>query len=219
MIKFLLNNLLRQTGESINNLSSQTGISRTSLTKLANDESKMIQFETIEKIMDHFGVDSFDELFTREYSFENIRFDFEIEGSNISLNDDGPSCDVLFYYESDRYVNKFVSFRLPIRVTKNSNSYGKISFYDFSYSTDDVEDDNRIREINAFFQETSDHNLESLFLNVISELAKKIKNVQLNKNDVITFAANSTKRVIYSWPYYVVSDLRLAEKFLDAKYS
>lgn len=57
MIKINLRNILNDQNISINELSKKTGISRTSLTPLINNESKMLQFETLNKIIKVLRVD------------------------------------------------------------------------------------------------------------------------------------------------------------------
>lgn len=71
MIKFNLKNLLEEKNYSITKLHSETGISRNSLTLLANGKSQGVQFETLEKISNALNVD-LSELFVR--SFDDLTF-------------------------------------------------------------------------------------------------------------------------------------------------
>ncbi|MEY8463303.1 helix-turn-helix domain-containing protein [Streptococcus merionis] len=76
MIKNNLKRILEQRGISINKLSNETGISRPTLTSLANNESQGIQFETLEKILVHLKV-SLTDLFeivteTNIFSFKTL---------------------------------------------------------------------------------------------------------------------------------------------------
>ncbi|HFI0104762.1 TPA: helix-turn-helix domain-containing protein [Streptococcus suis] len=56
MIITHLKDLLESKKISINKLSSETGLSRPTLTSLLNNESKGIQFDTLEKILDYFDI-------------------------------------------------------------------------------------------------------------------------------------------------------------------
>lgn len=62
MIVTRLSELLKINNISINELSDKIHVGRRPLTQLANNESKMVKFETIEKIMSFFQLSSFDEL-------------------------------------------------------------------------------------------------------------------------------------------------------------
>lgn len=62
MIKSRLKELLNETHTSVNQLSERIGINRTPLTQLLNNKTKMIKFETLEKIMNYFNIADFNEL-------------------------------------------------------------------------------------------------------------------------------------------------------------
>ncbi|VDG19078.1 hypothetical protein [Lactobacillus sp. CBA3605] [Lactiplantibacillus mudanjiangensis] len=57
MIKSKLNDILEEKNISIRELAEQTGINRASLSQLANNESKMIKFETLDKLIKALHVD------------------------------------------------------------------------------------------------------------------------------------------------------------------
>ena len=56
MIQTNLKELLNRNNISINKLSIETGLSRPTLTSLMNNESKGIQFDTLEKLLDYFNI-------------------------------------------------------------------------------------------------------------------------------------------------------------------
>lgn len=58
LIKFNLKQLLNEKNMTMSDLSSQTGISRTSLSKLATGKSQGIQFDTLNKIVEFFSIKS-----------------------------------------------------------------------------------------------------------------------------------------------------------------
>lgn len=73
MIENNLKKLLREKKISVNMLSKETGLSRPTLTSLMNNDSKGIQFETLEKIIDYFDISISD--FFSVYS-EEVTFSF-----------------------------------------------------------------------------------------------------------------------------------------------
>lgn len=80
MLKIRLKELMEEYGTNINELSENTGINRRPLTQLAKNKSKMVKFETLDKILDFFGI-SYDELFIetvdRKIGFKLDKFDRE----------------------------------------------------------------------------------------------------------------------------------------------
>lgn len=73
MITTNLKNLLDNKKISINKLSNETGLSRPTLTSLMNNESKGIQFDTLERLLDYFEISLSD--FFNVYH-EEITFSF-----------------------------------------------------------------------------------------------------------------------------------------------
>ena len=73
MIQTNLKELLNRNNISINKLSIETGLSRPTLTSLMNNESKGIQFDTLEKLLDYFNISISD--FFSVYN-EEIIFNF-----------------------------------------------------------------------------------------------------------------------------------------------
>lgn len=87
MIVIKLKELLEKNNVSINELSDETGISRTSLTQLANGVSKMVRMETISKIMDFFSLDNITDLMEKisKYSYDVEQFKVDFKKKNISF--------------------------------------------------------------------------------------------------------------------------------------
>lgn len=73
MIQTNLKELLNKNNISINRLSIETGLSRPTLTSLMNNESKGIQFDTLEKLVNYFEI-SISEFFNIQN--QNIEFGF-----------------------------------------------------------------------------------------------------------------------------------------------
>ncbi len=57
MIKSHLSVLMAERGLNISDLSKATGLNRNTLSSLYNNEAKGVQFETLDKLTDYFGVD------------------------------------------------------------------------------------------------------------------------------------------------------------------
>lgn len=89
MIQTNLKELLNKNNISINRLSIETGLSRPTLTSLMNNESKGIQFDTLEKLLDYFDISISD--FFSVYS-EEVIFNFlsEIPLSKVKTMEGSP---------------------------------------------------------------------------------------------------------------------------------
>lgn len=71
MIKINLKELMEKNKISINKLSNETGLSRPTLTSLLNNDSKGVQFDTLETLLDYFNISIADLLIVtdREITF------------------------------------------------------------------------------------------------------------------------------------------------------
>lgn len=56
MLKFNLDQILKDTEQNISEVSRDTGLSRKTLTQLSNNDSKGIQLSTLQKLMEHFNL-------------------------------------------------------------------------------------------------------------------------------------------------------------------
>lgn len=63
MLRLRLSHLMKRKGMSVNQLSEYTGVNRASLTQLINNESKMVKFETLDKIINVLNIDDVYDLF------------------------------------------------------------------------------------------------------------------------------------------------------------
>lgn len=100
MLVVRLNDLIKENNSSISELSEKTGISRTALTQLANNESKMVRFSTLDKISDYFNLEDSSELFmdvtagkivfTPHKSQNDRDFNCDCDISTTSIRDSNP---------------------------------------------------------------------------------------------------------------------------------
>lgn len=63
MIRVRLKELIHDNGTSVSEISEETGINRASLAKIAENKSKMVKFDTLDKLKIFFKMDSIYELF------------------------------------------------------------------------------------------------------------------------------------------------------------
>ena len=115
MLKFNLDKILKDNNENISELSRETGLSRKTLTQLSNNDSKGIQLNTLQKLMEHFDlpVESFfiniDNTYASIIKFDNdkttipVDINLDIDKNNLLLsqiNDDNIPSE-----ELDKIVN------------------------------------------------------------------------------------------------------------------
>ena len=115
MIQTNLKELLNRNNISINKLSIETGLSRPTLTSLMNNESKGIQFDTLEKLLDYFNISISD--FFSVYN-EEIIFNFlsDVPLSKAKIMEESP-----FSVErKDNYVefnpSELISYKCCIEI-------------------------------------------------------------------------------------------------------
>jgi len=104
-----LKQLLESHNISINELSERIKVGRRPLTQLANNESKMVKFETIEKLMSFFRLSSFDELLLVAIS---DKYTVTSEISHPLSNDDFGSDLKVFFHDANNE-----STTLPLKGT------------------------------------------------------------------------------------------------------
>lgn len=116
MIQTNLKELLNRNNISINKLSIETGLSRPTLTSLMNNESKGIQFDTLEKLLDYFNISISD--FFSVYN-EEIIFNFlsDVPLSKAKIMEESPSFSV---ERKDNYVefnpSELISYKCCIEI-------------------------------------------------------------------------------------------------------
>lgn len=119
MIQTNLKELLNRNNISINKLSIETGLSRPTLTSLMNNESKGIQFDTLEKLLDYFNISISD--FFSVYN-EEIIFNFlsEVPLSKVKIMEESP----LSVERNDNYVefnpSELISYKCCIEIDGKS---------------------------------------------------------------------------------------------------
>lgn len=188
---------MEQKNLSINKLSSELGINRASLTSIANNESKMIQLNTLEKICKYFDCTPNDLIqFLPEYTFSidlnpyyekngYKSFYVDLQQSEIMfdvVNENTGMTNALFHsltlgYFTDRNKNNnqmVLNVGLPNMIYEETPSrYGKNGY-------DTLENTSRI--------------LNAMSTNDLRELAKNMGEFTLNRNS--DFKLNNFKQIL-----------------------
>lgn len=210
MVKIKINDLLRSSGDTINSLSNETQINRASLTKLANNEAKMIQFETIDKLMSHFDLYSFDDLFVSDFNYDDIEFSIDFYDY-----DPHPSLDsfgwIYLYKNTDDNKKKILSI-LPMSL--KIKSAGDITSYTVLCKKDRFS-----KELSGFpffdnyLKKGKSETIELFLMNICKEITKGMtaRGTRFYSRDVISFKTDFNNTANYLWPYYLLSDEQLSK--------
>lgn len=135
MLKFNLDKVLKDRKENISELSRDTGLSRKTLTQLSNNDSKGIQLNTLQKLMEHFDlpVESFFTNIDNTYA-SIIKFDSDKTTIPIDINIDKQINNLLLLQlmSDDNNDNKLHYHAYPIILSflngeKNSSKIFGIS--------------------------------------------------------------------------------------------
>ncbi|KRK99330.1 helix-turn-helix domain-containing protein [Companilactobacillus futsaii] len=117
MLKFNLDKILKDNNENISELSRETGLSRKTLTQLSNNDSKGIQLNTLQKLMEHFDlpVESFfiniDNTYASIIKFDNDKTTIPVD---INLDIDKNNLLLLQLVSDENNDNKLYYHSYPI---------------------------------------------------------------------------------------------------------
>lgn len=162
MITIKLKELMREKNLSINKVSIETGISRPALTALVNNESKGIQFDTLEKIIDYFNVSISDVLsvenenvtlyFKSTIPLSKIKAseaaEFKEENETDNFIQKNPSEILVFDAEIVENGIKSEPFEIAISPVINQNKILVLTIV--IYRTDDGGKEKNVSDINIF---------------------------------------------------------------------
>lgn len=200
MIKTNLKELLKKNKLSINKLSYETGLSRPTLTSLLNNDSKGIQFDTLETLLDFFDI-SISDFFTitdRKITFyfqERVTFDSleYIEKNTIHNKENGdgmvevkPSKAFLFDCVIVDSQKETIPFSLAVSPIEKEE---KILFLNLAFfrgiKNNDVED---TADINKFLSKLNNQAIIELTQSIVSVWLKyytKIKQFEVFLNSML----------------------------------
>lgn len=200
MIKTNLKELLEKNKLSINKLSMETGLSRPTLTSLLNNDSKGIQFDTLETLLDFFNIpiSDFFTITDREILFyfqEVLNFDNleTVENSTIhnSQNDDSsvnikPSEAFLYNCQVVDHQNKTKPFSLIVSPIEQEKKLLIVNLAFFRANQQNKAEDTS--DINKFLSRLNNEAIINLIQSVISNWLKyytKINELDLFLNSMV----------------------------------
>ncbi|MFU2205316.1 helix-turn-helix domain-containing protein [Streptococcus pluranimalium] len=193
MIKINLKDLMKKNKISINKLSNETGLSRPTLTSLLNNESKGVQFDTLETLLDYFDVSLTDLLtvtdreitfyYYEKVSMENLLWVEENSNSNNRNNNDlveiKPSENFLFDCQIIDTKKNIEPFSLVVSPQLNENKIIVVNLAIFRSNKNRAEDTS---DINTFLSKLNDDAIIKFTDCIISEWLKfylKLKPLEL----------------------------------------
>ncbi len=153
---------MEQRDVNFTQLSSAIGISRQALTALANNESKGIQFSTLDKLLSFFNV-SFDDFFIQSDMEFSVYADFE---DYVGIN----NVDLCIQFNKDEII-------IPYSIDYLSNQNNDLAIIELSINID-KKTPNFFRISDPFFQlliKISDDRFVEFCIALIKELLPKIK--------------------------------------------
>ena len=215
MILTRLDEILKEKNISINKLSSETGISRKALTSLVNNDSKGIQFNTLEKLINYLDI-SIQDFFRDDresvlLSFMDIKkavnpiYSIELISSDSKLNEI-MIVQSIWNFESD-LDESIRYFSTPILATGliNRDNNNNV-LYGFSFSMDD-ENINKEDKDNFLFilNNLNKNQLYSFVLNLLSNFV----DANLNIRELIPKIPLTQIPIFFS--YYNFNDLLIFE--------
>lgn len=178
--------LLSERQIRISKLANDTGISRTTLTAMATNSSKMVQIETVNKICQALDI-------TPSFFFEYVPFDFNF------FFDIGP--DVTDTEALDAHMNPIPTFESTfiINVLENNTRINTIEFS--GYTEDYGIDPNNKNRVGIGLRPTNEQEL--------SKLSAYIKDISVAfesdiKKDIQKYVQASINKI---WPYDVVCEV------------
>lgn len=215
MIQTNLKELLNRNNISINKLSIETGLSRPTLTSLMNNESKGIQFDTLEKLLDYFDISIAD--FFSVYN-EEIIFNFlsEVPLSKVKVMEERP----ISAERNDNYVefnpSELMSYKCCIEIDGTpSKPFGgvlspimdneKIVAMGLAFFRSDLEGNSLpIQDVKAFIKKLDSEALGSLVEELLNNWYKRYKIIKKSEfSDIIITNLTLLDDQPVSYPVFV----------------
>ncbi|HCM90751.1 MULTISPECIES: helix-turn-helix transcriptional regulator [Vagococcus] len=204
--------LMAERGIKISDVFEATNISRSTLTSISQNESKMIQLETIDSLCNYFDItpnEFFDyapyilkyDSYIPDYREEAIE---DLKKFQSKLEDYGHNEDRILQFTHD-YLNIFGDSRkvIEISVKKVQKNYNYLMGIDI-FQSKDLDDSNAPKEFDVIVTLTDSYNLknftEDIYNNVSVTFQTKIKNdcmnlVEGNIKELENFASISKRKI------------------------
>lgn len=181
MLKFNLSKLMKERRLSIQDVSNATNISRPTISQLYNGNSKGIQFETLNRLLNGLDVDLY-ELFEDVFPSNHLHFDVDFIDKNDTdpIDEDEPKLQALFFYEENQTENGTVlAFRMPLLTYLDDNNLILLSDYDaLEYMELPQRSELALVE---YIQGSKTSSLELMMGEIAMEVLKIIKNNNINE--------------------------------------
>lgn len=192
MLKFNLDKLLTDRHESISELSRDTGLSRKTLTQLSNNDSKGIQLNTLQKLMEHFNlpIESFF-IYRHEEVFISI-IDFDPKKNTVPIIiEDNKNLKLLqiLILNDDTREAKYIGYPIIVKFLESDDKNSPFAIYVLGFDADSFDsihklsnDDfksitNQFNEVSKILSKLSDAQIFNLFFSILfisSEISKRI---------------------------------------------
>ena len=222
MIKNRLASLIAERGLNITRVSKETGISRNSITSIAQNDSEMIRLDTINTLCRYFGITH-----CEFFDYDPIDLDFSIFVNNVSYN--------VVHSETDPYaVDEYFSIMdIDIELFVDMNNIKKdtqlkrysllctlvepMNFPLFSSSqyvhgievTIDFKLENEKKEfINEVYNKINPQFHQDLYNNLVNSIGKEIRDWTVNHFNNSTYTDELKDRFLYvAIEYLFIRDL------------
>ncbi|WP_283590267.1 helix-turn-helix domain-containing protein [Ligilactobacillus saerimneri] len=224
MISFNLKEVMERRGASIQDVYKLTGVSRNTISLLYNGKSKGIQFETLHKLSVALGVKDFNDFFSVETSFENLKpsamllVDFKepikiIDLIQGKMGDFGENAVASLVFCDD--IEKIY---IPVAIEIQGNLIRLYSTWEVN--SDVLGDDIYQNEFKMgdIMQGLSKKELEKMLMLSVSKLCKLFDFSNCPINELALNFENNFKEFNFLWSLERLKDIKTIEEYINKKY-
>lgn len=224
MISFNLKEVMERQGVSIQDVYKLTGVSRNTISLLYNGKSKGIQFETLHKLSVALGVKDFNDFFSIETSFENLKssamllVDFKepikiIDLIQGKMGDFGETAVASLVFCDD--IEKIY---IPVAIEIQGNLIRLYSTWEVN--SDVLGDDIYQNEFKMgdIMQGLSKKELEKMLMLSVSKLCKLFDFSNCPINELALNFENDFKEFNFLWSLERLKDIKTIEEYINKKY-
>lgn len=210
---------------SIQDVSDATNISRPTISQLYNGNSKGIQFETLNRLLNGLDVDLY-ELFEDVFPSSHLHFDVDFIDKNVTdpIDEDEPKLQASFFYEENQTENGTVlAFRMPLLTYLDDNNLILFSGYD---ALEDIGVPQRSEfALTEYIQGSKTSSLELMMGEIAMEVLQIIKSNYIDniifRSDIGGASLNPKfdgYSFIFLWNFSTLKSFDSLEKYVNLKY-
>ncbi len=233
MIKFSLDEVMKERNLTIQDVMNATGITRPTIAQLSNGKAKGIQFDTLNRLIDGLGLEA-DELFETVYPKNDLVFDVSLDPDYLKLigSYDEPVVYVKFFHNQN--INEEYSvaaFTMPLSV-----SFKKVDDNDPKSNTivlisctlnflDDLDMSKRsIQDLKDYLNRTTSMDLDLALGTVVSNVIEKVKlqspyESVVFRSDISSITTPDIWNIMFSWPSALLRNTDMLAKYVTSKYT